>query len=113
TATPPTGDFTVRPGRLPVLDAAGAARLTGAGVLLDARIPARYRGEVEPIDTVAGHIPGAVNLPTGELLGPDGHLLPAPALRERFAAAGVVAGRPVGAYCGSGVAAAQTILALD
>jgi thiosulfate/3-mercaptopyruvate sulfurtransferase len=112
TATPATGNFTVHPGQLPVLDAADAARLAGSGVLLDARIPARYRGETEPVDPVAGHIPGAVNLPAGELVGPDGHLLPVPALRERLAAAGVVAGRPVGAYCGSGVTAAHTILAL-
>jgi thiosulfate/3-mercaptopyruvate sulfurtransferase len=111
-ATPPAGDFTVAPGQLPVLDAPEAARLAGSGALLDARIPARYRGEVEPIDAVAGHIPGAVNLPANELLGPDGHLLPASVLRERFAAAGVVAGRPVGAYCGSGVTAAYTVLAL-
>jgi thiosulfate/3-mercaptopyruvate sulfurtransferase len=111
-ATPAAGDFNVRPGHLPVLDAAEAARLADTGVLLDARVPARYRGETEPVDPVAGHIPGAVNLPAGELVGPDGHLLPVPALRERLAAAGVVAGRPVGAYCGSGVTAAQTILAL-
>jgi thiosulfate/3-mercaptopyruvate sulfurtransferase len=112
TATPPAGDFTVRPGHLPVLDAADAARLAGEGVLLDARVPARYRGETEPVDPVAGHVPGAVNLPAGELVGPDGRLLPVPELRERLAAAGVVAGRPVGAYCGSGVTAAQTVLAL-
>jgi thiosulfate/3-mercaptopyruvate sulfurtransferase len=112
TTEPPRGDFTVRPGRLPVLDAAGAARVAGTGVLLDARVPARYRGETEPVDPVAGHIPGAVNLPTAELVGPDGHLLPPEALRERFAAAGVRADRPVGAYCGSGVTAAHTVLAL-
>jgi thiosulfate/3-mercaptopyruvate sulfurtransferase len=112
TATPPAGDFTVRPGRLPVLDAVEAARLTGSGVLLDARVPARYRGETEPVDKVAGHIPGAVNLPAAELVGPDGYLLPPDALRERFAAAGVRGDRPVGAYCGSGVTAAHTVLAL-
>jgi thiosulfate/3-mercaptopyruvate sulfurtransferase len=112
TATAPTGDFTVKPGRLPVLEAADAARLAGSGVLLDARVPARYRGESEPVDKVAGHIPGAVNLPTAELVGPDGHLLPPDALRERFAAAGVRDGQPVGAYCGSGVTAAHTVLAL-
>jgi thiosulfate/3-mercaptopyruvate sulfurtransferase len=97
TPTPPPGDVTVRPGGLPVLDAAGAAALAAdpAGVLLDVRAPERYRGEVEPIDPVAGHIPGAVNLPTAEL--PD----QAPQLPER-----------VGAYCGSGVTAAQAVLAL-
>jgi thiosulfate/3-mercaptopyruvate sulfurtransferase len=110
--TPSPGDFTVAPGQLPVLDAAEAAKFAGAGVLLDARVPARYRGENEPVDPVPGHIPGAVNLPPAELVGPDGHLLPPDALRERFAAAGVREGRPVGAYCGSGVMASQTVLAL-
>ncbi len=112
TVTPPRGDFTVRPGHLPVLDAPGAARVAGTGVLFDVRVPTRYRGEAEPVDPIAGHIPGAVNLPAGELMGPDGHLLPGPQLRERFAAAGLVPDRPVGAYCGSGVTAANTILAL-
>ena len=112
TVTPPPGDFTVRPGQLPVLDAADAAKVAATGVLLDVRVAARYRGETEPIDPVAGHIPGAVNLPATELVGPDGHLLPVPMLKERFAAAGVTADRPVGAYCGSGVTAANTVLAL-
>jgi thiosulfate/3-mercaptopyruvate sulfurtransferase len=112
TVTPPPGDFTVRPGQLPVLDAADAAKVAANGVLLDVRVAPRYRGETEPIDRVAGHIPGAVNLPAAELVGPDGHLLPVPVLRERFAAAGVTADRPVGAYCGSGVTAANTVLAL-
>ncbi len=110
--TPSTGDVTVRPGQLPVLDPVGAARTAATGVLLDARIPTRYRGEAEPVDKVPGHIPGAVNLPAGELVGPDGRLLPPAALRERIAAAGVVPGRPVGAYCGSGITAAHTVLAL-
>jgi thiosulfate/3-mercaptopyruvate sulfurtransferase len=111
---PAPGDVTVHPGNLPVLDAAGAAALAAAtdGVLLDVRAPARYRGETEPIDPVAGHVPGAVNLPTGEYVGSDGRFLAAEALRERFAAAGVADGVPVGAYCGSGVTAAQAVLAL-
>ena len=112
TVTPARGDFTVRPAGMPVLDAADAARVARTGVLFDVRVPTRYRGEEEPIDPVAGHIPGAVNLPVAELMGPDGHLLSGPALRERFAAAGLVPDRPVGAYCGSGVTAANTILAL-
>lgn len=110
---PEPGDFTVRPGAMPVLDAAGAAALAaGEGVLLDVREGPRYRGETEPIDPVAGHIPGAVNLPTAGNADDQGKLLPPAQLRERFAAAGVRDGAPVGAYCGSGVTSAHTILAL-
>jgi thiosulfate/3-mercaptopyruvate sulfurtransferase len=111
------GDFVARPGGMPLLDAAGAARLAagagaGAGVLLDARAPERFRGESEPIDPVAGHIPGAVNLPNSELLDGAGHFLGAETLRERFAGVGVHEGVSVGAYCGSGVSAAHEVLAL-
>ena len=110
--TPEPGDFVATPGGLPVVDADQAATLARRGVLLDARAAARYRGEVEPIDPVAGHIPGAVSAPVTDNVGPDGRLLPAEALRERFAALGVRPGVPVGAYCGSGVTAAQEVLAL-
>jgi thiosulfate/3-mercaptopyruvate sulfurtransferase len=110
---PEPGDFTVRPGGLPVLDAAGAATTAAGGVLIDARAPERYRGEVEPIDAAAGHIPGAVNVPTTGNTGPDGHFRPAAELRARFAEAGVTASAtPLGAYCGSGVTGAHTVLAL-
>ncbi|MCW3813338.1 sulfurtransferase [Micromonospora sp. DR5-3] len=111
--TPAPGDVTVAPGALPVLDAGEAARLAAAdtGVLLDVRAAPRYRGETEPIDPVAGHVPGAVNLPAPEYVT-DGRFPAAEALRERFAAAGVAEGAPVGAYCGSGVTAAQAVLAL-
>jgi thiosulfate/3-mercaptopyruvate sulfurtransferase len=107
------GDFVARPGGMPLLDAVGAAGLAaGSGVLLDARAPERFRGEHEPIDPVAGHIPGAVNLPGASLLDPTGHFLDVGALRERFATAGVREGAEVGAYCGSGVSAAHEVLAL-
>jgi thiosulfate/3-mercaptopyruvate sulfurtransferase len=106
------GDFVPRAGGMPLLDAAGAARVAGAGVLLDARAGERYRGEREPVDPVAGHIPGAVNVPSGELLRLEGGLLDPSALRERFQAAGVGDGVEVGAYCGSGVTAALEVLAL-
>jgi thiosulfate/3-mercaptopyruvate sulfurtransferase len=109
---PAAGDFTARPGSRPLLDAAGAARLAGDGVLLDARVPARYAGREEPVDPVAGHVPGARNAPAG-LLVSDRRLLPAGELRRRFAALGVRGGVPVGAYCGSGVVAAQLVLALE
>jgi thiosulfate/3-mercaptopyruvate sulfurtransferase len=110
---PAAGDVVVRPGAMPTLDADEAAALPAGGVLLDARAVERYRGEVEPVDPVAGHIPGARSAPTTGNVGADGRFLPAAALRERFAALGVAAGRPVGAYCGSGVTAAQEVLALE
>jgi thiosulfate/3-mercaptopyruvate sulfurtransferase len=111
-AFPRPGDVEVRPGGMPVLDADAAAALPRTGVLLDARVGPRFLGETEPVDPVAGHIPGATNLPAAELTGPDGTLLPADALRDRLEQAGVRPGTPVGAYCGSGVTAAQTVLAL-
>lgn len=110
---PRPGDFTARPGGLPLLDADTAAGLARIGILLDARANARYRAEVEPIDPVAGHIPGAVSAPTTENVNPDGSFRTAAELRARLAALGVDPGRPVGAYCGSGVTAAHEVLALE
>lgn len=110
---PGTGDFTAKPGGMPVLDAAQAAALARDGVLLDVRAAERFRGEHEPIDPVAGHIPGAVNAPETENAGPDGLLLAADALRERYAALGVGSGAAVGAYCGSGATAAHTVLVME
>ncbi|WP_067903005.1 sulfurtransferase [Actinomadura chibensis] len=107
------GDFVASPGRLPVLDAEGAAELATAGVLLDARAAERYRGELEPVDPVAGHIPGARNAPTSGNVGVDGRFLPPELLRERFAQLGATDALDVGAYCGSGVTAAHEILALN
>lgn len=82
----------------------------GTVVLLDARAPERYRGEVEPVDPVPGHIPGAVNLPNAALVGGDGRFLPPEVLRSRFAAAGVDPEHDVVASCGSGVTACHLIL---
>ncbi|MGH3737814.1 MAG: sulfurtransferase [Micromonosporaceae bacterium] len=107
---PVPGDVLVRPGGMPALDAAGAAELARDGVLLDVRTPERYRGETEPIDPVAGRIPGAVNLPGAELDG--GRFAAAATLRERYAAAGATGDVPTGAYCGSGVTAARTALGM-
>jgi thiosulfate/3-mercaptopyruvate sulfurtransferase len=110
---PQPGDFLARPGAMPLLDAAAAGALARAGVLLDTRAPERFRGETEPIDPVAGHIPGARNRP-GELnVDGDGRFAEADALREAFAALGIGDDTEVGAYCGSGVAAAQQVLALE
>ncbi|MGW7524553.1 sulfurtransferase [Streptomyces sp. NPDC054783] len=106
------GDFRPAPAASGLLDADGAAALARAGVLLDARAGERYRGEVEPIDRVGGHIPGAVSAPTTENVGPDGRFLPAAELRDRFKALGVSTDAEVGVYCGSGVSGAHEVLAL-
>ena len=85
-------------------------------VVLDARDRDRYRGEVEPVDPRAGHIPGARNLPARENLAPDGFVLPVVELRARFAAVGVDApgaGARVVSSCGSGVTACHTLLLLE
>lgn len=113
-ADPPPGDFTVRPGQMPVLDANEAAALAaGHGALLDARAAERFAGEVEPVDPVAGHVPGARNAPAAGHLGGNGRWLPPARLAERFATLGVRPGAPVAAYCGSGVTACSVVLALE
>lgn len=109
--TPVGGDVTLTPGGLATLDADQAAALARAGLLLDARAAERFRGEVEPVDPRAGHIPGALSAPTTENLDPTGRFLGATRLRARFAALGVIGG-PVGVYCGSGVTAAHEVAAL-
>jgi thiosulfate/3-mercaptopyruvate sulfurtransferase len=82
------------------------------GVLLDARAGERYRGEVEPVDPKAGHIPGARSAPTTDNLTATGAFRPAAELRERFRRLGVDQATEVGVYCGSGVTAAHEIAAL-
>ncbi|MFI9582769.1 sulfurtransferase [Streptomyces sp. NPDC052236] len=109
---PAVGTFAPEPGALPLLDAEAAAELGRTGLLLDARAAERYRGEVEPIDPVAGHIPGAVSAPTTENVTEDGRFLPTETLAARFKSLGAGQGAPVGVYCGSGVSAAHEALAL-
>ena len=110
---PEPGDIEVHPGAMPELDADEAARLATTGTLLDARAPERYRGDVEPIDPKAGHIPGARNAPFSAHTNETGRWHPRATLAEHFAAVGVGPGQPVGAYCGSGVTAASVVLALE
>ncbi|WP_344681750.1 sulfurtransferase [Saccharopolyspora taberi] len=110
---PAEGDFEVRPGSMPVVDADAAASLAREGALLDARAPERYRGDTEPLDARAGHIPGAVNAPFAEHVDSSGKWRPAQELAERFAQLGVETSSPVGAYCGSGVTACSVLLALE
>ncbi|MFB0615468.1 sulfurtransferase [Streptomyces sp. AGS-58] len=112
TAAPAEGDYRPAPATTGLLDADAAAALARTGVLLDARAGERYRGEVEPVDRVGGHIPGAVSAPTTENVGPDGRFLPAAELKDRFKALGVSDDTEVGVYCGSGVSGAHEVLAL-
>ncbi|WP_414601926.1 sulfurtransferase [Micrococcus sp.] len=99
-------------GRMPVVDTAGAEAIASGGLLIDARAAERYRGESEPLDPVAGHIPGAVNLPASDALTDDGRFRPVQELADRFDAVGVADDLPVAVYCGSGVTAAHEVLAL-
>ncbi|MFC7402773.1 sulfurtransferase [Citricoccus sp. GCM10030269] len=99
-------------GQMPVLDMDDAAALPERGVLLDARACERYRGDSEPLDPQAGHIPGALSAPTAENLDATGHFRPADELEERFRKLGVDGAASVGVYCGSGVSAAHEVAAL-
>jgi thiosulfate/3-mercaptopyruvate sulfurtransferase len=111
---PGGGEPRLHPGHLPVLAADQVAELAAqpGGVLLDARAAERYRGEVEPVDPKAGHIPGARSAPTTENLTDTGAFRPTEELRERFRRLGVDQTTEVGVYCGSGVTAAHEIAAL-
>jgi thiosulfate/3-mercaptopyruvate sulfurtransferase len=110
---PGAGSVTVRPGSLPVLcvdDVPGF--IDGGGILLDARTAERFRGEVEPIDTEAGHIPGSRSLPIAEVLRPDGTFAAPEAIRAVLGEHRIPTTGPVGTSCGSGVTACQLTLAL-
>ncbi|MGN6125251.1 MAG: sulfurtransferase [Humibacter sp.] len=109
---PAAGSVILDYGHLGVLSMAEAAEFPRAGVLLDARAAERYRGDVEPVDPRAGHIPGALSSPTTDNVDDEGRFLDADALRERFAALGVTDDLAVATYCGSGVTAAHNAAAL-
>ncbi len=105
------GDFTrSATGRMPVVD---VADVLGVEVLIDARAVERYAGRAEPVDPVAGHIPGAVNVPTTANLDEHGRFLPADRLRATYARVGADTSSSVAAYCGSGVTAAHDVLAME
>jgi thiosulfate/3-mercaptopyruvate sulfurtransferase len=107
------GSFLARAGGMSVLRAEDISSLADRGVVIDARSPERFRGETEPVDQVAGHIPGACNLPATDSLEASGRFRDSAALRRYFEDAGISAGMEVAAYCGSGVAAAHEVLALE
>jgi thiosulfate/3-mercaptopyruvate sulfurtransferase len=100
---PEPGDVVLSPGHLPVLDADEAAALAARGQLYDARGQGQF---------AAGRIPGAVAAPTTESLTAGGLLRDEPALRDRFAALGIDGSKPVGVYCGGGVAGAHELAVL-
>ncbi len=110
------GSFALQPALAATTDTRTLARRLGSPhqVLIDARGAPRFRGEVEPLDPVAGHIPGALNRPFGDNLGPDGRFKPADQLRAEFL--GLLAGRDpasVTHHCGSGVSAIPNLLAME
>ncbi|HSQ68952.1 MAG TPA: sulfurtransferase [Steroidobacteraceae bacterium] len=113
---PVPGNFRARPrpGMTADIEYVAAIATDAGARLLDARGPERYRGETEPIDRVAGHVPGARNQPYGDSVGRDGRLLPAAELRELLASglAGIAAERTV-VMCGSGVSACHLLLAME
>jgi thiosulfate/3-mercaptopyruvate sulfurtransferase len=112
--TPPAAapPYPPRAARVEFVDASALAASLGTIRLIDARAPERFRGEVEPLDTRAGHIPGALNRFFKDNLGPDGRFKPAAQLREEFAA--FAAGpHAVVHQCGSGVTACHNLLAME
>lgn len=113
---PATGRFELRPALATTLGAQDIARRLGQPdlTLIDARAAARFRGEVEPLDPVAGHIPGALNRPFADNIGPDGRFKPADELRADFQR--LLAGRDPASvvhHCGSGVSAIPNLLAME
>lgn len=114
-----TGETSVEPGDVELgspgargtIGTDAAAAWPAHGVLLDARAGERFRGETEPLDPIAGHIPGARSLPIGTLLTEDGRFRPASDIAAAFTAAGAADDADVAAYCGSGITAAQLALA--
>jgi thiosulfate/3-mercaptopyruvate sulfurtransferase len=111
---PPATTFEATPqdGDLIELDELRVAVERGQVHLLDARAPERWRGEVEPVDRLAGRIPGSVNAPSADNLR-DGRFRSAEELREHYARLGVLDGQPIVASCGSGVSACVDLVALE
>lgn len=109
---PAPGSVTLTAGRLAQVTMDEAGELAASGALVDVRAPERYRGDVEPIDPRAGHIPGALNVPTTGNVDEGGRFLAPVELRARFAEAGVDSASPVAVSCGSGVTASHAFVAL-
>ena len=114
-AVPPIASgppYPLAPTDMSTVDTASLLARLGQLVVLDARAGERFRGEVEPLDPVAGHIPGARNRFFKDNLGPDGRFLPPAELRSAFEAFGVEPSQCVH-QCGSGVTACHNLLAME
>lgn len=111
--SPAVGNVTLGEGHMTAITEQEAGQWHRDGVLLDARAGERYRGEVEPVDPRAGHIPGAVSAPTTGNVTADGRFLPVEELRRRFEELGLERSSKVAVYCGSGVTASHEIAALE
>ncbi len=107
---PALGDFAGGPGVMPVVT---ARDVPDVDVLVDVRVGERYRGDSEPIDPVAGRIPGAVNVPVARTLDNPGHFRDPHELRDVFTRAGLAGDQSVAAYCGSGVNACHSVLTME
>ncbi len=110
------GAFTVSASKVALVDASTVLRELGrpSQTMVDARATPRFKGEVEPLDPVAGHIPGALNRPFGQNLTPEGFFKPAAVLRaELDALLGARAASSVVHHCGSGVSAIPNVLAME
>lgn len=103
-------EFYAGPPAMPVTDAEGVASRLGQIDLVDARAPERYRGEKEPIDPIAGHIPTAINLPHTDNVDDDGYQRSSEELAAHYAALG---SRETVVYCGSGVTACLDVLSME
>lgn len=104
--------YETKEGSTLTVDRDGLLDLLGTAQVIDAREPERYRGETEPIDSVAGHIPTALSAPTAGNVGPDGTFKPAHVLAARFFEMGLDRDKAIVSYCGSGVTACHNLLAL-
>lgn len=112
----PSAEFVARAKPRWVLDKMGvdALRVDADVMIVDARAPERYRGEVEPIDAKAGHIPGAINLPYTSVIDPvTGRFLSPEKLKQKLTETGVQKDQTVICYCGSGITACTNILAME
>jgi thiosulfate/3-mercaptopyruvate sulfurtransferase len=111
--SPAPGDFVARPGGMKAISAGEAEEVAAGGLLIDARARERFLGLEEPVDPIAGHIPGARNRPTTENVDPAGRFLDAAELGAAFESLGATESTPLVAYCGSGITAAHEVLALE